>query len=54
MAVSIISQEVRLLQSATFKVSTPFVDLKGGFDNVNANQLTMSQVVTLKGRVSHG
>ena len=30
---------VRLLQAASFKVSTLFLDVKGGFDNVCANKL---------------
>jgi len=39
-AVSTISHEVRLLQSTALKVSTWFLNIKGGFDNVNANQLS--------------
>jgi len=46
-AVSTISHEVRLLQSTTLKVPTMFLDIKGGFDNVNANQLS---TILLRGK----
>jgi len=38
-AVATLTYEVRLLQAASFKVSTLFLDVKGGFDNVCANKL---------------
>jgi len=38
-AVATLIHEVRLLQAASFKVSTLFLDVKGGFDNVCANKL---------------
>ena len=38
-AVATLTHEVRLLQAASFKVSTLFLDVKGGFDNVCANKL---------------
>jgi len=38
-AVATLTHEVRLLQAASFKVSTLFLDIKGGFDNVYANKL---------------
>jgi len=37
-AVATLTHEVRLLQAASFKVSTLFLDVKGGFDNVCANK----------------
>ena len=37
--VATLTHEVRLLQAASFKVSTLFLDVKGGFDNVCANKL---------------
>jgi len=38
--VALLTHEVRLLQAASFKVSTLFLDVKGGFDNVCATKLT--------------
>jgi len=38
-AVATLTHAVRLLQSASFKVSTLFLDVKGSFDNVCANKL---------------
>ena len=38
-AVATLTHEVRLLQAASFKLSTLFLDVKGGFDNVCANKL---------------
>jgi len=38
-AVATLTHEVRLLQPASFKVSTLFLDVKGGFDNVCTNKL---------------
>jgi len=38
-AVATLTHEVRLLQAASFNVSTLFLDVKGGFDNVCANKL---------------
>ena len=38
-AVATLTHEVRLLQAASLKVSTLFLDVKGGFDNVCANKL---------------
>jgi len=38
-AVATLSHEVRLLQAASLKVSTLFLDVKGGFDNVCGNKL---------------
>jgi len=38
-AVATLTHEVRLLQAASCKVSTLFLDIKGGFDNVCANKL---------------
>jgi len=38
-AVATLTHQVRLLQAASFKVSTLFLDVKGGFDNVCANKL---------------
>ena len=38
-AVATLTQEVRLLQAAAFKVSTLFLDVNGGFDNVCTNKL---------------
>jgi len=38
-AVATLTHEVRLLQAASFKVSTLVLDVKGGFDNVCANKL---------------
>jgi len=40
--VATLTHEVRLLQAASFKVSTLFLDVKGGFDNVCANKLVSS------------
>jgi len=37
--VATLTHELRLLQAASFKVSTLFLDVKGGFDNVCANRL---------------
>jgi len=48
-AVATLTHEVRLLQAASFKVSTLFLDVKGGFDNVCANK--MASILT-KGGVS--
>jgi len=48
-AVATLTHEVRLLQAAFFKVSTLFLDVKGGFDNVCANKLAS---ILAKGRVS--
>jgi len=45
--VSTIFHEVRLLQSAALKVSTLFLDIKDGFDNVNTNQLS---TILLRGK----
>ena len=36
---STLHQEIRLLQATRLKVSTLFLDIKGGFDNVNSSQL---------------
>jgi len=47
--VATITHEVRLLQAASFKVSTLFLDVKGGFDNVCANKLASTPA---KGGVS--
>ena len=38
-SVATLTHEVCLLQAALFKVSTLFLDVKGGFDNVCANKL---------------
>jgi len=38
-AVATLTHEVCLLQTASFKVSTLFLDVKAGFDNVCANKL---------------
>jgi len=38
-ALATLTNKVRLLQVASFKVSSLFLDLKGGFDNVCANKL---------------
>jgi len=38
-SVATLTHEVRLLQAASFKVSTLFLNVKGGFDNVCANKL---------------
>ena len=38
-AISTVTHEVRLLQAALFKVSTLFLDVKGGYDNLCANKL---------------
>jgi len=38
-AVTTLTHEVRLLQAASLKVSTLFLNVKGGFDNVCANKL---------------
>jgi len=38
-AVDTLTHEVCLLEAASFKVSTHFLDVKGGFDNVCANKL---------------
>jgi len=38
-AVATLTHKVRLLQAASFKVPTLFPDVKGGFDNVCANNL---------------
>jgi len=48
-AVATLTHEVRLLQAASFKVSTLFLDVKGGFDNVCANKLAS---ILTKGGVS--
>jgi len=40
-AVPNLTHKVRLLQAASFEVSTLFLDIKGGFDNVCANKLAM-------------
>ena len=40
-AVTTLTHEVRLLQAASFEVSTLFLDVNGGFDNVCANKLAM-------------
>jgi len=37
-AVATLTNEVRLFQASSFKVSTLFLDVKGGFDNVCANK----------------
>jgi len=47
--VATLTHEVRLLQAASFKVSTLFLDVKRGFDNVCANKL--ANILT-KGGVS--
>ena len=39
-AVATHTHKVCLLQAASFKVSTLFLDVKGGFDNVCANKLS--------------
>jgi hypothetical protein len=38
-AITTLTHEVRLLQAAKLKVTTLFLDIKGGFDNVNSNRL---------------
>ena len=38
-AVATLTHEVRLLQAVSLKVSTLFLDVKGGFDNICANKL---------------
>ena len=38
-AVATLTQEVRLLDAASFKVLTRFLDVRGGFDNVCTNKL---------------
>jgi len=48
-AVLSLTDEVHLLQAASFKVSTLFLDVNGGFDNVCANKL--ANILT-KGGVS--
>jgi len=48
-AVATLTHEVRLLQDASFKVSTLVLDVKGGFDNVCANKLAS---ILAKGGVS--
>jgi len=48
-AVATLTHEVRLLQAASFKVLTLFLDVKGGFDNVCANKLAR---ILAKGGVS--
>ena len=48
-AVATLTHEVRLLQAASLKVSTLFLDVKGGFDNVCANKLAC---ILTKGEVS--
>jgi len=48
-AVATLTHEVRHLQAASFKVSTLFLDIKGGFDNVCANKLAS---ILAKGGVS--
>ena len=48
-AVTTLTHEVRLLQAASFKVSTLILDVKGGFDNVCANKLAS---ILAKGGVS--
>jgi len=48
-AVATLTHEVRLLQAASFKVSTLFLNVKGGFDNVCANKLPS---ILAKGGVS--
>jgi len=48
-AVATLTHEVRLLQAVSFKVSTLFLDIKGGFDNVCANKLAS---ILAKGGVS--
>ena len=48
-AVATLTHEVRILQAASFKVSTLFLDVKGGFDNVCANRLAS---ILAKGGVS--
>jgi len=40
-AVATLIHKVRLLQDASFEVSTLFLDVKGGFDNLCANKLAM-------------
>jgi len=47
--VAILTHEVRLLQAASSKVSTLFLDVKGGFDNVCTNKLAS---ILTKGGVS--
>jgi len=48
-AVASLANEVRLLQAASFEVSTLFLHVKGGFDNVCENKLAM---VLTRGGVS--
>jgi len=48
-AVATLTHEVRLLQAGSFKVSTLFLDVKGGFDNVCAIKLAS---ILAKGGVS--
>jgi len=48
-AVTTLTHEVRLLQAASFKESTLFLDVKGGFDNLCPNKLANTLT---KGRVS--
>jgi len=46
-AVVILIHEVRLLQPASFQVSTLFLDVEGGFDNVRANK--RANILTRRG-----
>jgi len=48
-AVATLTHEVRLLQATSFKVSTLFLDVKGGYDKVYANKLAS---ILAKGGVS--
>jgi len=48
-AVATLPHKLRLLQAASFKVSTLFLDVKGGFDNLCANKLAS---ILTKGGVS--
>jgi len=48
-AVATLTHEVRLLQAASFNVSTLFLDVQCGFDNVCANRLSS---ILAKGGVS--
>jgi len=48
-AVATLTHEVSLLQAASFKVSTLFLDVKGGYDNVCANKLAN---ILIRGGVS--
>ena len=49
-AVATLTHEFRRLQAASLKVSTLFLDVKGGFDNVCANKL--AKAVRHTGRLS--